>query len=170
MIVLAAGFRRCADLRVNLSLMLRGRATTKNDASRMGRILVVDDEQDNLDVLERRLNTRGFEVITAKSGQEALSIVDAAILDLVLLDVMMPGMSGLDVLHEIRRARNQATLPVIMVTAKGDQTTTASSIGKGANDFVVKPFDFEVLLSRVMMQLHARASLFRSHSAAPVRS
>ncbi len=143
---------------------------TSDAAHRMGKILVVDDEQDNLDVLERRLTTRGFGVVMAKSGEEALGIINAAMPDLVLLDVMMPGMSGLDVLSEIRRTHCPAALPVIMVTAKGDQTTAASSIGKGASDFVVKPFDFEVLLSRVMMQLHARSSLFRSQSPVAVRS
>lgn len=147
------------------TLNLRGVEMTPDP--KMGRILVVDDEQDNLDVLERRLGVRGFSIVTANSGKEALEMIKTARPDLMLLDVMMPGMSGLDVLREVRLCHCQATLPVIMVTAKGDQSTTASSIGKGANDFVVKPFDFEVLLSRVMMQLHARSSLFRKQPLSP---
>lgn len=130
----------------------------QNVASQSGLILIVDDEQDNLDVLERRLCVRRLNVVTAKSGQEALDIINSQRVDLVLLDVMMPGMSGTEVLAKIRGSHCPSALPVIMVTARDDRLTTLSSISGGANDYVTKPFDFEVLLARIMVQLNVRTS------------
>src|SRR5690606_9195447 len=85
--------------------------------STQGRILLVDDILDNRVVLTRRLTRRGFEVIEAKSGEEALALHASTPFDLVLLDVMMPGISGLEVLTQIRRTFTSQQLPIIMVTA-----------------------------------------------------
>ena len=112
-----------------------------------GLLLVVDDNEMNRDVLSRRLSRRGFEVLQAENGRRALEIVASeAKLDLVLLDVMMPDMSGIEVLKKIRQNRNVSELPVIMATAQDD---SVESLESGANDFVTKPIRFPPLLARV---------------------
>jgi len=120
------------------------------------RILVVDDNEVNTDLLKRRLERRGFVVVTALSGKEALSIVDRQSIDMVLLDVMMPEMNGLEVLQAIRLTRSPTTLPVIMATAKSDNVDIVEALDKGANDYVTKPIDIDVLLAR--MRVHLRHS------------
>ncbi len=119
------------------------------------RILVVDDAEDNVDLLRRRLERRGYCVLTAMSGAEALDVIDAAPVDLVLLDVMMPGMSGVEVLQVIRRTRPRDTLPVIMATAKSDSANVVEALEMGANDYVTKPIELEVLLARMRVHLGA---------------
>jgi EAL domain-containing protein (putative c-di-GMP-specific phosphodiesterase class I)/DNA-binding response OmpR family regulator len=126
------------------------------------RILVVDDEPANVEVLVRRLGMRHFRVLTANGGEAALGIVREERPELVLLDVMMPGMSGVDVLHEIRKSQSAAELPVIMLTAKDDRETMLATIGGGANDYITKPIDFELLLVRMAVQLNVRAAFHRA--------
>src|SRR5207302_1371569 len=94
------------------------RAAVARDASGTGTLLVVDDNELNRDMLSRRLRARGYEVVTAEDGRRALGLLRAQRLDLVLLDVMMPVLSGLDVLKAIRADYSVAELPVIMATAK----------------------------------------------------
>ncbi|MCB9562842.1 MAG: protein kinase [Kofleriaceae bacterium] len=118
-------------------------------------LLVVDDVEDNRDLLSRWLRKRGFQVITAADGPAALAaLVDQAV-DLVLLDVTMPGMSGLDVLREIRQRAQDAELPVIMVTARGRSEHVVEALDLGANDYVTKPLDFAVLYARVLAALRS---------------
>lgn len=119
----------------------------------MGYILVVDDEELNRDMLSRRLGKKGFDTLTAESGQKALELIDSNDIDLVLLDIRMPGMDGNEVLEEIRKTKNGMTLPVIMVTAETDSNTMVKSLGLGANDYVTKPIDLPVLLARMESKL-----------------
>jgi serine/threonine protein kinase len=120
------------------------------------RILVVDDNEMNTDLLKRRLEKRGFLVVTASSGKEALRILGQQHIDLVLLDVMMPEMNGVQVLEAIRANRSPTALPVIMATAKSDAVDIVEALDKGANDYVTKPIDLDVLLAR--MRVHLRDS------------
>jgi DNA-binding NtrC family response regulator len=103
------------------------------------KILIVDDEPFNLDLLEQELNDRGFAVERARDGAEALQKNDALRPDLVLLDYMMPGLSGLDVLREIRAS--ESDVPVVMMTAHGSIEVAVQAMKLGAYDFVVKPFE-----------------------------
>ena len=112
-------------------------------------LLVVDDNFENRDVLSRRLQKRGFVVLTAESGQRSLEIIEAQRVDLVLLDVMMPGLSGLDVLRILRESPATKDLPVIMATAKTESEDIVEALELGANDYVTKPLDFPVVLARV---------------------
>ena len=121
-------------------------------------ILVVDDEARNRDLLDRWLTREGFKVTLATSGLEALLQIGDKDFDLVLLDIMMPGKSGLDVLTAIRERHGPAELPVIMVTALADSLTTVRALESGANDYVTKPINFPVVLARIQTQLHARES------------
>lgn len=126
----------------------------------LGRILVVDDEAPVREVLTEYFATEGYDVEAATSGLEALSAVSGGRADLVLLDVRMPGLDGVQVLRRIREMSN--TLPVIMVTANEDVTLARETLTLGAFDYVAKPFDFDYLdravaagLARVVDTAHA---------------
>lgn len=120
------------------------------------RLLVVDDNEDNRDMLARRLRRRGFEVETAEDGLVALAMIDTSSFDLVLLDIMMPGLSGLEVLAKLRETFPRAELPILMATAKSESTDMVEALKLGANDYVTKPIDFPVALARVMAHLQTR--------------
>ncbi|HET7250186.1 MAG TPA: SpoIIE family protein phosphatase [Gemmatimonadales bacterium] len=127
-----------------------------------GRILVVDDNDDNRDMLSRRLARRGYDVTIAGDGVSALDQLSTGRFDLVLLDVMMPGVDGFEVLSRTRVRHSVAELPVIMATAKDQGEDVVRALELGANDYVVKPLDFAVVLARVRTQLElkrARAAL-----------
>ena len=128
-------------------------------------VLVVDDVFENRDILTRRLVRRGFDVVEASGGVEALGKIRARTFDIVLLDIMMPDMGGNEVLGEIRRTLSDTQLPVIMVTAKSQSEDVAESLALGANDYVTKPVDFVVALARINAQL-ARKRLADSERAA----
>lgn len=126
-----------------------------------GRILVVDDEENNRDILVRRLTRVGHEVLAAASGQEALTAVDGKPPDLVLLDIMMPGMSGMETLTRLRRTYTAAQLPVIMATAKSETEDIVEALKAGASDYVTKPLDFPVVIARVGTQLALKQAVDR---------
>jgi len=117
------------------------------------RLLVVDDDEMNRDVLSRRLFRSGYEVTTAASGPEALEILEKQPVDLVLLDVMMPGMSGIDVLERIRQRVSASELPVIMVSALPESDGIVTALRRGANDYITKPLDYRVALARIETRL-----------------
>jgi diguanylate cyclase (GGDEF)-like protein len=117
------------------------------------KLLVVDDDANNRDMLSRRLTRRGFAVEVAENGQEALEKIEAAQYDLVLLDQMMPGMSGLDLLRLLRATYSQTDLPVIMVTAVDQSQCVVDALANGANDYVMKPVDMPVVTARIQAQL-----------------
>lgn len=117
------------------------------------RVLVADDVADNREILTRRLVRRGFEVVEAVGGLDALDKVAQAAFDLVLLDIMMPDLSGNEVLQRLRKDPACESLPVIMVTAKSQSEDVVTSLSLGANDYITKPVDFEVALARINAQL-----------------
>jgi CheY-like chemotaxis protein len=119
-------------------------------------LLVVDDGDENRDMLSRRLGRRGYKVLAAEGGERALEIVDVESVDLVLLDIMMPGMDGIEVLRRLRERWDQSELPVIMQTARSESQDMVDALDLGANDYVTKPLDFAVVLARVQSQLRAR--------------
>lgn len=116
-------------------------------------LLVVDDDEFNRDMLSRRLELHGFQTTLASSGPEALDRIGTTAFDAVLLDVQMPGMSGYDVLREIRSRHSSGALPVIMVTAKDRSEDVVEALALGANDFIGKPVDLPVALARIKTQL-----------------
>lgn len=106
------------------------------------KVLVVDDNQDVRELIVHILNADGFHVYAAVDGENALAILNSNPVDLVLLDVMMPGMSGLDVLREIRTGSNKKIreVPVMMITAMSSTDDVDQALAIGANSYVVKPF------------------------------
>jgi DNA-binding response OmpR family regulator len=119
-------------------------------------ILVVDDLPANRELLARRLERSGFRVLCAGGGEEALDVLRSRDVDLVLLDIMMPGMTGLDVLRTVRLQRSAAALPVVMVTARTDSEDVVEALALGANDYVTKPVDYPVALARIRAHLRTR--------------
>jgi len=117
------------------------------------RLFVVDDNELNRDMLSRRLGSRGYAVELAEDGERALARLEEQTFDLVLLDVMMPGLSGIDVLRRVRERWPESDLPVIMVTARDAAEDVVEALQLGANDYVTKPLDFPVVLARVETQL-----------------
>ena len=126
---------------------------TDGDAGVRHRLLIVDDVSDNRALLTRRFERRGFEVVEADSGFAAIELIDNEPFDLVLLDVMMPGIDGIETLKRIRSQRSASALPVIMVTAKTGSNDIVYALELGANDYVTKPVDFAVAFARVNAQI-----------------
>ena len=117
------------------------------------RLLIVDDISDNRNILMRRFERRGFDVVEADSGFAAIDLIEKGAFDLVLLDVMMPGIDGLETLRRIRSKKSASALPVIMVTAKSESGNIVEALEQGANDYITKPVDFAVALARVNTQI-----------------
>jgi len=117
-------------------------------ASQTFRILVVDDLTDNLFLLQTILEAEGYEVDTADNGNLALSKIANSPPDLILMDVMMPDMSGYDVTKQIRQNHNIPFIPILLVTAHED-ANDVQGLALGANDFIRKPIEFDTLLSRI---------------------
>jgi DNA-binding response OmpR family regulator len=125
----------------------------------MERILVIDDDPAVTSVLKRGLSYEGFAAETASNGSDGLAALRERPADLVILDIMMPGLDGLEVLRRIRAA--DEALPVVLLTAKDAPTDQIRGLESGADDYVAKPFTFDVLLARV------HAVLRRQHAEHP---
>ena len=117
------------------------------------RLLIVDDIRENREILRRRFERHGFHTTEANGGVEALAFLESEAFDLVLLDIMMPDVSGLEVLASIRAKHAPGMLPVIMVTAKSQSEDVVQALRCGANDYITKPVDFSIALARVITQL-----------------
>jgi len=124
--------------------------------SQKARILVVEDEEALVAGLEYALAREGYELLLARDGQAALELLRATAPDLVLLDVMLPKRSGLDVLAALRREGR--SVPVILVTAKGTELDKVKGLDLGADDYVTKPFGLSELLARIRAHLRRHAS------------
>ncbi len=127
------------------------------------RLLIVDDVFENREILRRRFQRQGFDVTDAGGGIEALDVLEREAFDLVLLDMMMPDLSGLEVLAHIRSKHSQGSLPVIMVTAKTQSEDVVEALNHGANDYITKPVDFSIALARVVTQVERRRAELKIH-------
>jgi diguanylate cyclase (GGDEF)-like protein/PAS domain S-box-containing protein len=128
-------------------------------------LLIVDDDSMNRDLMLRRLSKRGFNVTVADNGKNALDWIQSHGVDLVLLDVAMPDMSGMEVLKRLRQKFSPSRLPVIMITDKLESGDVVAALAGGANDYVTKPIDFQTVLARIQNQLsrkHAEEALRES--------
>tara|TARA_B100001741_G_scaffold310325_1_gene309389 strand:+ start:1667 stop:3118 length:1452 start_codon:yes stop_codon:yes gene_type:complete len=126
-------------------------------------ILIVDDNDSNRDLLYRRLKSLGFQCLQASGGIEALEVLQKEKIDLVLLDVLMPDMNGIEVLNEIRNSDLQSDLPVIMVSGFDDVRSVAKCIAIGASDYLSKPVDSIVLGAKVVAALERKALRSKSN-------
>jgi DNA-binding NtrC family response regulator len=126
-------------------------------SQRLARILCVDDEPLNLSLLEAMLSPRGYEVVAATNGPEALEKVKAGQIDICLLDVMMPGMDGFEVCRRIKADGQYRNIPVVMITSYADLKNRIRGIEAGAEDYISKPFDSAEVLARIKMLLHVKS-------------
>jgi DNA-binding response OmpR family regulator len=114
------------------------------------RILIIDDEEDLTFFVKANLELVGnYEVIIATSGKEGVAIASSCDIDLILLDIMMPKMSGFDVLEKIKESRGTLAIPVIMLTAKGDMDSKLKAAGLYNEDYIVKPVQIEILKAKI---------------------
>lgn len=113
------------------------------------KILVCDDDELLVDLLEYRLAARGFEVIVARDGLQAVSMADEQKPDAIILDMMMPGLDGNRVLNHLRSNDATAKIPVVMLTARKNEQDIVGALELGANDYLVKPFIPEELITRL---------------------
>lgn len=112
-------------------------------------ILVVDDEQDLLDLIEYNLKKEGFDVLKAEDGEEGIRMARKHAPNLILLDIMMPKMSGLEAVEVIRADEELKRIPIIFLTARGDEKTEVEGLNKGGDDYITKPISTTKLISRI---------------------
>lgn len=124
----------------------------------MSKILLIDDEQDILDLLTYNLAREGFSIITAKDGTTAWELALNSDPDLIILDLMLPGISGLELCQKFRNNQKTSDIPVIMLTAKGDEFDKVLGLEIGADDYVTKPFSIREIVARVKSQLRRSIS------------
>jgi DNA-binding response OmpR family regulator len=125
------------------------------------KLLVVEDEESVLELVEYNLKKEGYRVLAAATGEDGLKAARKELPDLVLLDVMLPGLDGLDVCRVLKNDPTTSHIPVVMLTAKGEEADVVTGLELGADDYITKPFSVRVLLARV------RAALRRKETAIP---
>lgn len=112
-------------------------------------IFVVDDEEDILELIRHNLTREGFQVTTATSGENAVKVIAQKPPDLILLDLMLPGIDGLEVCRILKKENKTADIPIIMLTAKGEESDIITGLELGADDYITKPFSMKVLIARI---------------------
>ncbi len=125
-------------------------------ASAKGRILIVDDDPHAVEILTRMLEREGYECVSASGGPPALQIVRQQPVDVILLDVMMPEMDGLQVCERLREDNDLRQIPVILLTAKDDMETRSRGMALGVSEYLTKPVNRRELFLRIGAQLHSR--------------
>ena len=120
-------------------------------------ILVVDDEEDILELVRYNLAREGYQIICAPSGEEALKTAGSKILDLIILDLMLPGIDGLDVTKKLKNDPRTCHIPIIMLTAKGEEADIVTGLELGADDYITKPFSPRILVARIRAVIRRKA-------------
>lgn len=136
--------------------MTAAKLTDSNAATDNGTVLVVDDSRSVRSALQTELEHAGYQVLQAEDGKEALNLVYKEKLDLVLLDLVMPGLDGLAVLNIIRQSFQEYELPIIILTSRDNPAEVACALEQGASDFLTKPPDVNVLMARIATQVHRK--------------
>jgi len=127
-------------------------------------IVVVEDEEDIQELLKYNLAREGYQVSAFALGEECLQLVQSTLPDLILMDLMLPGMDGLEVCRRLKRSSLTRQVPIIMVTAKGEEADVVTGLELGADDYITKPFSPRVLLARLRTVLRTRQA---EHSEEP---
>ena len=128
-------------------------------------ILIVEDNPESLDILRARLTAHNYEVITALDGEAGLTMAREKQPDLILLDIMMPKMDGIEVCRRIRADPSLPFMPIIMVTAKADSKDVVAGLEAGGDEYLTKPVDHAALVARVKSMLRIKAFTTRSLSS-----
>jgi len=122
------------------------------------RILAVDDEEDIVELVRYNLEREGYETLSAFSGKEALETISKKRPDLIILDLMLPDVDGLEITRRLKRDENLKDIPIVMLTAKGEEADVVVGLELGADDYIVKPFSPRILVARVRSVLRRRES------------
>ncbi len=128
-------------------------------------ILVVDDEEDILELVQYNLVREGYQVKGALSGEEALKKVAKESFDLIVLDLMLPGIDGLEVARQLRGDKKNQQVPIVMLTAKGEEADVVTGLELGADDYLTKPFSPRILIARIRAVLRRKATAPEDDSA-----
>jgi len=121
------------------------------------RILVVEDEEDILELLRYNLSREGYQVLCSTSGEEALKITKSEAFDLIVLDLMLPGIDGLEVAKTLKNDSKTQNIPIIMLTAKGEEADIVTGLELGADDYITKPFSTRILIARIRTVLRRKS-------------
>ncbi|MGL1892363.1 MAG: response regulator transcription factor [Spirochaetaceae bacterium] len=121
------------------------------------KILIIEDEKDILELIAFNLECSGYEVLKASDGEVGLKLAKEANPDLVLLDLMLPGIDGFDVCRGLKQEKNSRNIPIIMLTARGEDTDIVSGLELGAEDYITKPFSPKILVARIRTVLRRAA-------------
>jgi len=130
------------------------------------KILIVDDEEDILELLSFNLSREGYRVSCAASGEEALSLAESEAPDLMVLDLMLPGIDGLETTRILKSGTGAMDIPIVMLTAKGEEADIVTGLELGADDYITKPFSTRVLIARVKAVLRRRVKEYPKDDAA----
>jgi len=120
-------------------------------------ILIIEDDRDILELLEYNLGREGYNTIAAETGEDGLQLADSTPPDLVLLDLMLPGVDGLEVCRKLRNTDGTRDVPIIMLTAKGEESDVVTGLELGADDYVTKPFSMRVVVARIRAVIRRRS-------------
>lgn len=132
--------------------------TSSSRETNQERVLVIEDEEDILELVSYNLERDGFVVMGVTSGEEGLRKVRSELPDLVVLDLMLPGVDGLEVCKQLKRDSVTAQIPIIMISAKGEEVDIVTGLEVGADDYVTKPFSPKILLARIRAVLRRQSS------------
>lgn len=130
------------------------------------KILIVDDEIHILELLRYNLETNGFDVIQAENGEAALELISKEVIDGVILDLMLPGMDGIEVLRKVRKS-DKSNLPIIMLTAKNEEIDAVIGLEMGADDYIGKPFRTRELISRLKSVMRRANAMAQTENESP---
>jgi len=122
-------------------------------------IFAVDDEEDILELIRHNLTREGFQVTTATNGENAVKAITQKPPDLILLDLMLPGIDGLEVCRILKKENKTSDIPIVMLTAKGEESDIITGLELGADDYITKPFSMKVLIARVRSVLRRKRAL-----------
>ncbi len=120
------------------------------------KILIVDDEEDILELVRYNLTREGFNTMCATSGEAALKQVQNETPDLIILDLMLPGVDGLEVARRIKSSSNLRNIPIVMLTAKGEEADVVTGLELGADDYIIKPFSPKIMIARIKTVLRRK--------------
>ena len=123
------------------------------------KILVVDDEEDILELVRYNLDREGYTVVCAASGEAALKVAESETVDLIILDLMLPGIDGLEVARRLRQNAATREVPIVMLTAKGEEADVVTGLELGADDYITKPFSPRILTARMKAVIRRRSGI-----------
>lgn len=132
-------------------------------------ILIVDDEEDIIELIKYNLKTEGYIILSAGTGEQAIKTAKQSLPDLIVLDLMLPGIDGLEVTRYLKNHDRTADIPIVMVTAKGEESDVVTGLELGANDYISKPFSPRELVARIRAILRRRRKPGDTGSASGIR-